>query len=275
MTMGQPLSLKELRAKTIDTIAGYVRLEHGDNLPTADIFRVEHQPVPDGVFLADPAVPPWKYAGALSMNHDEIPEELHYENIHYYDEPADIPLGMNEVEVPDSELVEFNTLYAARQAEFKQLLYKSAASIGALSDASDYVEAALRSGLDIDVEMDEALAEAFVPIARLDAIAAMARTTSLTKEQQESYVEKVMAFMAEKTVHALQKFDTGAEQRRGLANQRELYARVRAANQHRSQSEQAQYFHDSRMQDSSTYPPAHQGSQIAQQTQWGVRGTRK
>lgn len=266
--MGQPLSLKEMRSRTIDKIAGYVRLERGDNFPTHNIFEVEHDPVPDGVFLADPAIPPWRYSKALMMQDIQPREpEHHHENINYFDD-QELPLSMNEVEVPDSELVDFNDMYSSRSEEFKSLFYKSAASVGALSDAADYVEAALRSGLDIDVEMDEALAEAFVHITRLDAVAAMARTTALTQDQKDSFIEKITLLFADRTMLAISQHDTAAAQRRNLhtaAQARELYARVRATNSPRNpQNPHAD--HDPTQQ--GTFVPQHQ-------TQLGVRGARR
>uniref|UniRef100_A0AB39CE32 Uncharacterized protein n=1 Tax=Pseudomonas phage HRDY3 TaxID=3236930 RepID=A0AB39CE32_9VIRU len=255
MTMGLPRSLDQLtRSEHIDIVAGNTRVGMHDGFPSKQVFRVEHRPVPNGTFRCDPAIPPWRYANALAMHvPQDIPRTRH-ENINYYDEPEQ-PLGMNEFNVPDSELVDFNNDSARQLGRYKELFYKGAASLSALHEASEYVEAALNSGLDIELDMDKALLSAFVPLSRLDALAAMVKATSnLTGPQQDSFIEKVMAFLAEKTAHALDKFDAGEAMRRGIQNQKELYARVRA-------------------QEESGNTPRMQ--QQTEQTMWGVRGTRQ
>lgn len=248
--MGLPRSLDQLsRSEHIDIVAGNTRVEKHDIFPTKKVFYVEHLPVPNGTFRADPTIPPWRYANAIAM---DVPRDNHrtrHENIHY--EESDFPLGMNEFEVPDDELVSFNTDVAQELARYKKLFYKGAASLSALHDAAEYVEAALGSGLDIELDMDMALLNAFVPLSRLDAIAAMVRATSnLTLAQQDSYIEKISSFLAEKTSHALDKHDAGVAARKGFEQAKELYARVLT----KEQSAQA-------------HPE--------QQSLWGVRGTRR
>lgn len=251
MTMGLPRSLDKLtRSEHIDIVAGNTRVGPNDVFPTKRVFRVEHLPVPNGTFRADPTIPPWRYANALAMDvPQDIPRTMH-ENIHYYDD-RESPLAMNEFEVPDSELVDFNAETSREQDRYKKLFYKNAASLSALHDAAEYVEAALSSGLDIELDMDLALLNAFVPLSRLDALATMVRATSLTGAQQESYIEKVTSFLAEKTVHALDKYDAGVAARKGFEHAKELYARVLSKEQ------------------------STQNQADAPQTMWGVRGTRR
>nr|DAF93592.1 MAG TPA: hypothetical protein [Myoviridae sp. ctshb19] len=255
--MGLPRSLDDLtRSEQIDLIAGNTRLGPDEIFPTSKVYKVSRPLVLDGVYRCNPAIPPWRYANAIAM---DIPEDDHrprHENIHYFDE-AETPLAMNEFEVPDTELVRFNRDKADDLERYKTLLYKGASSLSALHDAAEYVEAALFSGLDIELDMDEALLKAFVSISRLDALAAMVKATSnLTEGQQASYLEKITAFMAERTALALDKHDTGEQMRRGIQAQKELYARVRPA-------EEIDYL--SRMQQQSDPMP----------TLWGVRGTRQ
>ena len=256
--MGLPRSLDQLtRSEHIDIVAGNTRVGHNDGYPTKQVFAVEHLAVPNGTFRCDPAIPPWRYAEALAMDIPrDIPPRTRHENINYYDEP-ETPLAMNEFEVPDSELVDFHASMSRDLSGYKKLFYKSASSLNALHEAAEYVEAALLSGLDIELDMDKALLSAFVPLARLDALAAMVKATSnLTGDQQNSYIEKVSAFLAEKTAHALDKHDVGEAMRRGINNQKELYARVRA-------QEEPDYVN--RMQQQHDPLP----------TLWGVRGTRQ
>jgi hypothetical protein len=251
MMMGLPRSLDKLtRGEHIDIVAGNTRIGTHDVFPTKNVFLVEHRPVPNGVFRADPTIPPWRYADAIAMDVPYDAPRTRHENIHYYEE-KESPLAMNEFEVPDSELVDFNSEASRELERYKKLFYKNAASLSALHDAAEYVEAALSSGLDIELDMDLALLNAFVPLSRLDAIATMARSTSLTGAQQESYIEKVTAFLAEKTVHALDKYDAGVAARKGFEHAKELYARVLTKEQQTTQN--------------ADHP----------QTMWGIRGTRK
>jgi len=255
--MGLPRSLDELtRGEHIDLVAGNTRIGPNDVFPTNKVYHVKSANIPDGVFRCDPSVPPWRYADAIAMDVPHDPARYHHEDINYSEE-TEAPLAMNEFEVPDSELVRFNHDVSSELDRFKHLFYKGAATLNAMHDAAEYVEAALFSGLDIELDMDEALLKAFVSVSRLDALAAMVKSTSnLTEEQQASYLEKITAFMAERTAHALDKHDNGEQIRRGLQAQKELYARVRPA-------EETDYV--KRMQQQSDPIP----------TMWGVRGTRK
>lgn len=252
MMMGLPRSLDKLtRSEHIDIVAGNTRVGPNDAFPTKRVFHVEHRPVPNGVFRADPTIPPWRYADAIAMDVPQDFPRTRHENIHYY-EDKESPLAMNEFEVPDSELVDFNSETSREQDRYKKLFYKNAASLSALHDAAEYVEAALSTGLDIELDMDMALLQAFVPLSRLDALATMVRATTLTSAQQESYVEKLTAFLAEKTVHALDKHDAGVAARKGFEQAKELYARVLTKEQQSSQNQAD-----------------------TPQTMWGVRGTRR
>ena len=258
MMMGLPRSLDQLtRSEHIDIVAGNTRVDANDGFPTKTVFRVEHLPVPNGAFRCDPAIPPWRYADALAMHiPEDIPRQYH-ENINYSDD--DGPLAMNEFEVPDSELLDFNNLASAELDRYKKLFYQGAASLSALNDAAEYVEAALGSGLDIELDMDKALLNAFVPLSRLDALAAMAKATSnLTPAQQDSFIEKVTALLADKTVHAIDKHDAQEANSRAIEMQKEFYARIKAKP---NESD-----HRPRMQQQpDTVPP----------TMWGIRGTRR
>jgi hypothetical protein len=237
MMMGLPRSLDKLtRSEHIDIVAGNTRVGTHDVFPTKNVFYVDHRPVPHGVFRADPTIPPWRYADAIAMDVPQDAPRTRHENIHYY-EDKESPLAMNEFEVPDSELVDFNADTSRELGRYKKLFYKNAASLSALHDAAEYVEAALSSGLDIELDMDMALLNAFVPLSRLDAIATMARASSnLTAAQQDSYIEKVTAFLAEKTVHALDKYDAGQAARKGIEQSKELYARILSKEQQTSQN---------------------------------------
>jgi hypothetical protein len=252
--MGHPPSpeVPLTRNEQIDLIAGNTRVDRRDVIPTQDIFYVKHDPVPNGVYFADPTIPGWRYADSVTMTIPDSREEpMRHEGINYYDE-VEMPLGMNEVEVPDSELTEFNDTLAGKIPAFKKLFYSSAATLSALDDAAEYVEAALRDGLDIDLEMDGALLSAFVPVSRLDAIATIVKNTNLSPALQDAYLMKMTELIAEKTMDAMQKHDMGVVARRQIEVLREAnHARIRPEKGGIPQ----------------TPSPAN--------TQWGVTGTRR
>ena len=253
--MGRPHSLEEMlkqtKNETIELIAGNTRVDPRDVVPTGmdDIFEIQHRPVPNGIFISDPSVAAWRYSDSVTMTIPETYEELRHEGINYYDD-EEFPLAMNEVEVPDSELKAFNDSVSNKLPAFKDLFYATAANLSALSDASEYVEAALRSGLDVDLEMDGALLSAFVPISRLDAIATIVKKTGMPQTVQDAYLLKITELLAEKTMDAITNYDAGIVKRRQMEVLREAnHARVRST-------------------DSAPQTPA-------QSTAWGLTGSRK
>lgn len=244
--MGHPRSLDPPVSKNeqIDLIAGNTRVDDSDIVPTGydDIFYIDHEPVQNGIFRGDPTIPAWQYARSITMSIPETREEVRHQGINYYDDesPTELPLGMNEVEVPDSELSDFNVSLSDKLPAFKELFYSNAASLSALNDAAEYVEAALRDGLDIDLEMDGALLSAFVPISRLDAVAAIVRNTRLSVVQQDAYIAKMTELLAEKTMDAMKIYDAGVVARRQIEMSREIsHARVRAQENAPNQAPQA------------------------------------
>lgn len=226
--MGNPLSLS--KAEHIELIAGNTDVEAHDCAPTQfrpeDIYLIEHESVRDGVFEIGGANLPWEYNDAICV---EIPAEpvayKRHENLNYSDSSA--PIAMNEFEVPDSELVDYNELESALLPDLKKHFYRTAASLSALDVAAEHVEAALRTGLGVELEMDEALQSAFVPISRLDAISQIVKNTSLTQAQQDSYIEKLTLLVAEKTMTVMDTFDRGVVARRAIEMAKELnHARI-------------------------------------------------
>lgn len=222
--MGNPLSLS--KAEHIELVAGRTDLGARDCVPNQDIFWIKHKPVKNGIFEADPAIPAWHFNDSVIL---ELPEQRNYKhekNLKYSDDSS--PLAMNEIEVPDSELMEYNDLESDLTPAFKKHFYRTAASLSALDTAAEHVETALRDGLGIELEMDEALQSAFVSISRLDAIAAIIKNTGLSQIQQESYIEKLTQLVAEKTMHSMDVHDKGVLARRAIEMTKEMnHARVR------------------------------------------------
>lgn len=231
--MGQPLSLEEAKLKRaidLQAISGNTNVEPRDNRPSHyTIFTIDYEELPDGVFTFDPSVPPVLMQDTVVMEIPaEAPKFAHADGISYNE--TSHPLAMNEVEVPDSELVAFNKSVSDVLPVFKEHFYQTAANLLAFDDAQEYVKAALRDGLDVGIELDGALLSAFVPISRLDAITQMVSRLAMPDEYKRTYLKKVSKLLAEKTMDVMHKHDVTETARETLRMNQELqHARIRAS----------------------------------------------
>lgn len=225
MMMGLPRSLDP----RVEIISGNTGVEAGDSLPTRNIWRMRTRPLPNAIFRGDASVPACMYADAITM---ELPEQREYAPRHEginYTEETNRPLAMNEFEVPDEELVKYNDLVAASLPDFKNLLYRGVSLLNAVGDSLDYTEAALRDGLGIDTEMDRAILDAYIPIARLDMVSQIIARTHMNKDSQLMFMTKITELFAEKTILAFDKHDAGRAARRAFEMTQEAHhARVSA-----------------------------------------------
>lgn len=200
-----------------------------DNRPTHHtVFTIDYTPLKDGVFEFDPCLPPMLLQDTISMVIPPEPKVFSQETgINYLD--SNHPLAMNEVEVPDSELVAFNDSVGNVLPVYKDHFYKTAANLLAFNDAAEYVKAGLRDGLDVGIELDGALLSAFVPISRLDAIAALVEQTKMPDKYKRKYLKRMSELLADKTIDAMHKHDVGEAAREHLRMNQELqHARIRA-----------------------------------------------
>lgn len=226
MKMGHPRCLDP----RIEIISGNTDVEASDSLPTRNIWRMRTRKLPDALFRGDVGLPPCLYADAVFM---DVPKQREYEPKHdgiNYTEETDRPLAMNEFVVPDEELVKYNDLVAAALPDFKSLLYSGVSTLNAVGDALEYTEAALRDGLGIDTEMDRAILDAYIPIARLDMVSQIIERSSMDMGSRQMFMTKLTELFAEKTVLAFDKHDTARSARKAFETTLEAqqYARVQA-----------------------------------------------
>lgn len=223
--MGHPRSLDP----RVELISGVTGMEVGDIAPTCNLFRMRTPMLPTALFRGDPGIPPGMYANAIAL---EVPAQREFEPRHdgiNYTEEIDRPLAMNEFEVPDEELIRYNELVADTLPDFKDLLYRNVSTLNAVGDSLDYTEAALRDGLGIDTEMDRAILDAYVPLARLDMVARIIEKTRMSKDAQSMFMTKITELFAEKTILAFDKHDAGKAARKAFELTQEMHhARVSA-----------------------------------------------
>lgn len=204
MMMGHPRSLDP----RVEIISGVTSVEVGDNSPTRNIWRMRTRKFKeDAIFRGNAGIPPCMYADAIPLR---IPEQREFEPRHdgiNYTDDIDRPLAMNEFEVPDEELVHYNELVAKNLPGFKEFLYEGVSVLNAVGDSLDYTEAALRDGLGIEVDMDRAILDAYIPLTRLDMVARIVEKTHLSASQRQMFMMKITELFAEKTVAAFDKHD--------------------------------------------------------------------
>ena len=231
--MGLPRSLEDAkldRDVQLQRMTGNTDIDLArDNMPSHQtIFTIDYAPLKDGVFEFDPTLPPMLLQDTVTMIIPPEPKVFSQEDGINYPE-TNHPLAMNEVEVPDSELVAFNDLVGNVLPVYKDHFYKTAASLLAFDDAQEYVKAGLRDGLDVGIELDGALLSAFVPISRLDAISALVNQTTMPEKYKHAYLKRISKLLAEKTMDAMHKHDVGEAAREHLRMNQELqHARIRA-----------------------------------------------
>lgn len=115
-------------------------------------------------------------------------------------------VGENEVEVPDSLLVEVRQQTLDREEQFRTALFESASLLFAHEDASNFVEAALRDGLGMELEMDDAIGDAFVPLSRLNTLVTFINLTSgLPDQVKKTLLARLTIKTADEMILALNK----------------------------------------------------------------------
>lgn len=214
----------------IAEISGNTSMEVGDISPTCNIWRMRtHKFKEDTIFRGDAGVPPCMYANAIPLRIPETREfEPRHDGINYADD-VNRPLAMNEFDVPDEELVRYNELVAKTLPGFKEFLYEGVSVLNAVGDSLDYTEAALRDGLGLEVDMDRAILDAYIPLTRLDMVARVVEKTHLSNAQKQMFMHKITELFAEKTVLAFDKHDAEKKARKAHELTMELqHARVSA-----------------------------------------------
>lgn len=193
------------------TIPTTVRREKAKKVPTLGTVvskpKLAVAPEPEYV-----TVPPQE-------DDDDIPEVMEIEvdfpdeaptygpnrdGVNYRDQ--DYPVrGENEFDVPDSLLAEVRESTQAREEVLRAALLESASLLFAHQDASNFVEAALRDGLDMEIEMDEAIPDALVPVSRLSIVTSVINQMSLPEKMKNTLLMRLAIKSADEVILALNK----------------------------------------------------------------------
>uniref|UniRef100_S5VM91 Uncharacterized protein n=1 Tax=Pseudomonas phage PaBG TaxID=1335230 RepID=S5VM91_9CAUD len=118
--------------------------------------------------------------------------------------PTEYPVkGENEIEVPDHILAEVREGTQAKEEVLRNTLLESASLLFAHHDASNFVEAALRDGLDMEIELDEAIPDALVPISRLNIVTSIVNQMSLPEKMKNTLLMRLSIKTADEVILAL------------------------------------------------------------------------
>lgn len=115
-------------------------------------------------------------------------------------------VGDNEFEVPDELIREIQVSTTQRESLLRDVLFEQASLLYAYEDASNFVEAVMCDGLEMEVEMDrEILPEAFVPLSRLSVLSAFIDQCSLPDQVKRSLMGRLTVRTADEMVLAMHK----------------------------------------------------------------------
>lgn len=115
-------------------------------------------------------------------------------------------VGDNEFEVPDELIREIEVSTDTREKLLRAVLFEQASLLYAYDDASNFVEAVMCDGLEMEVEMDrEILPEAFVPLSRLSVLSAFIDQCSLSDQVKRSLMGRLTVRTADEMVLAMHK----------------------------------------------------------------------
>jgi len=115
-------------------------------------------------------------------------------------------VGDNEFEVPDELIREIQVDTDTREKLLRDVLFEQASLLYAYDDASNFVEAVMCDGLEMEVEMDrEILPEAFVPLSRLSVLSAFIDQCSLSDQVKKALMGRLTVRTADEMVLAMHK----------------------------------------------------------------------
>lgn len=139
----------------------------------------------------------------------EIPDD-YYDRITQRKAAPDTPhydvVGDNEFEVPDELIREIEVSTTERERLLRSVLFEQASLLYAYEDASNFVEAVMCDGLEMEVEMDrDILPEAFVPLSRLSVLSTFIDQCSLSDQVKKSLMGRLTVRTADEMVLAMNK----------------------------------------------------------------------
>jgi len=155
----------------------------------------------------EPELPQFEELEPIEVDFPDIEEidDPRFDGINYNKHDYGV-VGENEIEVPDVLLNDIRDQTLTREEQFRTALFESASLLFAHEDASNFVEAALRDGLGMELEMDEAIGEAFVPLARLNTLVAFVNmSTTLPESVKKTLLGRLTIKTADEMILALNK----------------------------------------------------------------------
>ncbi len=213
---------------------GDMEQQPGDNVPSFAFYGVRYDPfmkIPTTVERVPPKRVPTLGSIVPSITSKPVPEpapepeddhdadieeiEVDFpdpdsgpkgrEGVNYTDNQYGV-LGDNEFEVPDSLLAEVRESTLERELPLRDVLFESASMLFAHDEASNFVEAALRDGLGMEIELDESVQDAFVPLSRLSVLTVMiSQTKSLPDSVKKTLLARLTIKTADDMILALNK----------------------------------------------------------------------
>lgn len=175
--------------------------------PEQYVFLAKHNPVlSGGVFYAPEEALPL-FDDDLDFDISE-PEEYEKHDGINYNEDFVSPMGMNEYTVPDTELTAFLDMVRDKTSVLKEGLYKDSAVFRSVTEAYKNVEAALRDGLSIGVDLDyDGVMDAFTHAFRLSSVSTLTQHLDMPEQVKATFLHEVSVKMAERLVDSFAKFD--------------------------------------------------------------------
>jgi len=114
--------------------------------------------------------------------------------------------GDNEIDVPEDLLISIQSNTEAHSKALRDVMFESASLLFAHDDASNFVEAAMRDCLGLDLELDDSVQEAFPSLARLTVIARLVELqTALPENVRRVLLNRLTARTADEMVLAMNK----------------------------------------------------------------------
>src|SRR5690606_21721969 len=134
-------------------------------------------------------------------------QSLHINDRAYSNDLPDLEYE-NTVEVPEELLRTVRHKTDLRTKDFSQMLMsRILPSLLGLDAAQSYVTAAMRDGLDIDVEFDDSVLEAVKNLTNLDLLFYFIRRSSLPKKYKHRFLETVVEETAKNAVSKMDNKD--------------------------------------------------------------------
>ena len=112
--------------------------------------------------------------------------------------------GENEIDVPEDLLVSLQESTETHAKSLRDVMFESASLLFAHDDASNFVEAAMRDCLGLDLEMDDSVQEAFPSLARLTVLSRLIELqTALPENVRRVLLNRLTARTADEMVLAM------------------------------------------------------------------------